>query len=95
LKVLLAYATIDLHCVYNIQEIVMSEPKVLEITQRELDEIKHAIHYYAECNHGTTGHNQLVLIAKMATERGFHLYQRNGQLAVTVPEGVKVEPVGA
>jgi hypothetical protein len=71
-----------------------TDPKVLDITQRELTEIMHALLYVEHCNHGTVGHNMLVLIAKMATERGFHLYQRNGQLAVTIPEGVKVEPVG-
>jgi hypothetical protein len=76
----------------------MSEPKVLEITQRELDEIKHAIHYYAECNHGTTGHNQLVLIAKMAIYLGFSVAvdaskMKNGRIShVVLPENVDLEP---
>jgi hypothetical protein len=77
----------------------MSEPKVLEITQRELTEIKHALHYYAECNHGTTGHNQLVLIAKMAAHLGFMVTTEarinTGRMThVIVPECVKVEPMG-
>lgn len=48
-----------------------SESKVLLLTEREVLEIKHAIFYANECKHGTTGHNQLVLIAKMAQHLGF------------------------
>jgi len=49
----------------------------LELTDRELKEIKHALYYADYCNHGTTGHNQLILIAKMAGFLGFRL---NGDL---------------
>jgi len=51
----------------------MSEPMVLELTERELDEIKHALFYVNDCNHGTVGHNMLVLIAKLATQLGFSI----------------------
>lgn len=45
----------------------------MELTERELSEIKLALFYEKECNHGTAGHNRLVLIAKMATELGIEL----------------------
>jgi len=47
------------------------ETGILRLTERELLEIKHAIFYANECGHGTTGHNQLILIAKMAQHMGF------------------------
>mgnify|MGYP000113615389 CR=1 FL=1 len=43
----------------------------LRLTEREVLEIKHAIFYANECKHGTTGHNQLLLIAKFAQHMGF------------------------
>lgn len=43
----------------------------LDLTDRELKEIKHALFYADGCNHGTTGHNQLLLIAKLARHIGF------------------------
>jgi len=46
---------------------------MLTLTDRELTEIKHALIYHKECNHGTVGHNVLVILAKMAIERGFIL----------------------
>lgn len=52
-------------------EQMYSEPMVLELTERELKEIKHALFYVNDCNHGTTGHNQLVLIAKLAVRLYF------------------------
>lgn len=48
-----------------------SEKEKLVITSRELKEIDHALYYALECAHGTTGHNQLMLIAKMAKHLGF------------------------
>lgn len=40
-------------------------------TVREISEIEHALHYATQLNHGTAGHNQLMLIAKMADALGF------------------------
>jgi hypothetical protein len=55
-------------------EQMYSEPIMLELTERELKEIKHALFYVNDCNNGTTGHNQLVLIAKLAIHLGFSLH---------------------
>lgn len=67
-------------------------PKVLELTGRELTEIKHALFYYSECNHGTVGHNMLVIIAKMAIDRGFGLNITDGIpcFEITLPDGVEI-----
>lgn len=64
----------------------------LKITQRELLEIKQNLFYVAECNHGTAGHNQMVLIAKLAEHIGFRLEVTDGMpvFAVVVPEEVTV-----
>lgn len=40
------------------------------LSARELNEIKLAMFYHAECNHGTAGHNRLNLIAKLAFANG-------------------------
>lgn len=45
----------------------------LVLTFREVEEIKHAIFYADECNHGTVGHNLLILIAKLANHAGITL----------------------
>lgn len=37
-----------------------------QLDERQRKEIKLARFYATECAHGTTGHNQLILIAKMA-----------------------------
>ena len=55
-----------------------SEPKVLRLTERELQEIKHAMFYALECNHGTVGHNVLIVIDKMARHLGFGLELTDG-----------------
>lgn len=44
----------------------------LVITTRELKEIDHALYYEQNLAHGTTGHNQLMLLAKFARHLGFH-----------------------
>lgn len=51
----------------------MSEPMVLELTEREVDEVKHCLLYKQECNHGTVGHNLFNLIAKMSIYLGFEV----------------------
>lgn len=44
--------------------------KNIDLDQREINEIKLALFYEAECNHGTAGHNRLLLIAKLARGLG-------------------------
>ena len=43
------------------------------LTQREHDEIKWAMLYRSHFSHGTAGHNQLRIIAKLAEALGFEL----------------------
>jgi hypothetical protein len=50
-----------------------SESSKLQLTERELSEIKHALFYRHECGHGTVGHNMLILIAEMAAFMGFYV----------------------
>lgn len=45
--------------------------KILILTEREIKEIKHALLYLIECNHGTDGHSRLILIAKLAMHLDF------------------------
>lgn len=49
------------------------ESDLLEMTERELKEIHHALYYARNLAHGTLGHNQLLIIAKIATHLGFKL----------------------
>lgn len=51
----------------------------LRLTDRELKEIHHALWYEQFGNHGTVGHNMLILIAKMARHEGFWL-DENGKM---------------
>lgn len=60
----------------------------LEITQRELAEIKHTLYYAAHCNHGTANHNLLMLVAKLAADKGFRLSL--DKTHVIAPVGVTV-----
>lgn len=45
----------------------------LQLSDRELQEIQHAMYYRNYLNHGTAGHNQLLLIAKLAAHLGIGL----------------------
>lgn len=61
------------------------------ITTRELKEIDHAMYYAQNLAHGTTGHNQLMLLAKVAAYLGFaRIHDGQGE-ELFVPDGVKVE----
>lgn len=66
----------------------------LRITERELSEIKLAMLYVNECNHGTAGHNQLVLLDKFAKHLGFTLDlfpSKEGEMVgIVAPFGVEV-----
>lgn len=53
----------------------------MDITQRELKEIHHAMWYERFGNHGTVGHNLLILVAKFARDKGFWITD-GGTLAV-------------
>lgn len=46
---------------------------IFEMTERETKEIHHALYYARFLAHGTLGHNQLLLIARLATRMGFRL----------------------
>ena len=67
----------------------MEEPK-LQLTERELTEIKHALFYNAYCNHGTVGHNMLVIIAKMAIHMGFVCEFTSDGVTIDAPANVEV-----
>lgn len=70
--------------------LAQESPSTLELTERELTEIKHALFYYAECNHGTVGHNMLVIIAKLAMNRGFRIVEGDGYELVCPDEGLTI-----
>lgn len=59
----------------------------LELTTREIKEIHHALIYQLRWAHGTVGHNMLIIIAKMAYDRGFRI---DSSLELEIPEGVVV-----
>ena len=65
----------------------VSKGNKMELTERELSEIKLALFYKRECGHGTAGHNRLMLIAKMATGLGIEL---NGDTLV-IPYSINIE----
>lgn len=60
---------------------------MLEITERQAKEIQFAIYYAEYGNHGTDGHNRLLLIAKMAFFLGFRNDVTNH---LVLPEGAKI-----
>lgn len=45
----------------------------MQWTKRELQEIYHALFYAETTKHGTVGHNQLLIIAKLAKQAGFKM----------------------
>lgn len=49
--------------------------KNLTFDERELKEIHHALYYREVLAHGTVGHNQLMLLGKIADALGFYLDQ--------------------
>lgn len=59
----------------------------LVITERELKEIHLCCLYLLKFRHGTAGHNQMMIIGKMADHLGFRLDENGG---IVVPEGVEV-----
>ena len=66
-----------------------------ELTDRDLEEIKHSIFYAVECSHGTVGHNLLVLVAKLAGQLGMSVRRTpgvdgQGYYSVVVPGDVEV-----
>jgi hypothetical protein len=48
--------------------------QVHQFNIREMKEIKLALFYAKHCDHGTAGHNRLMLIAKMATALNIQYY---------------------
>lgn len=67
----------------------MDEPK-LQLTEREIAEIKHAMMYNAFLNHGTVGHNQLVIIAKLAIHLGFVCAWEDIGIGIDLPADVEI-----
>lgn len=59
--------------------------KDLTFDERELKEIHHAIYYKNYLHHGTTGHNQLMLLGKIAEALGFELNSHNRLMFVPDP----------
>lgn len=67
-----------------------------ELTDRDLEEIKHALFYAVECGHGTVDHNLLILVAKLAGQLGMSVRRTPGvdgqsYYSVVVPGDVDVE----
>ena len=60
----------------------------LQLTTREVKEIDLALYYERKCNHGTAGHNRLMLIAKMARAMG--IYADPTVDALVLPENITV-----
>lgn len=65
----------------------------LSFTQRDLKEIAHSIHYYRNYQHGTVGHNLLVIVGKLALDRGFDVNEAGAVESIVVPPGVTIEDV--
>lgn len=62
----------------------------LELTQREIKEIQ-LCHYYADnLHHGTVGHNEKMLIAKLTGFMGFSLAGEGADKPLLWPRYVKV-----
>lgn len=51
----------------------MGEKAPLTITTREEKAIQLALYYGEFCEHGTVGHNLIILVGKLARDRGFVL----------------------
>jgi len=66
----------------------------LTITRRELIEIAHSIYYARTYNHGTVGHNQLILTAKLAEELGFRIPSDGNWEETRFPEGTVITDKG-
>lgn len=58
----------------------------IDLTSREILEIKHCLFYANSCAHGTVGHNLLILVAKFAEDKGFRLVGNQ----LDIPVGVTV-----
>lgn len=74
----------------------------LVLDDRELAEIHHAIYYRRYLLHGTAGHNQLMLLGKLAEAMGFYLdvddedayHQHAMTLMYRVGDGPNIPAVG-
>lgn len=70
------------------EEILSNMEHILVITSRELKEIGHAMQYAQNWAHGTSGHGQLMLIAKTYEFLGFYFDEKNN---LVVPDKVRVD----
>lgn len=57
---------------YEDRELEPADRKI-ELTERELTEIRHSLFYAQNLHHGTAGHNLFMLVAKLSTNIGFSL----------------------
>lgn len=60
----------------------------LTMAKRDLQEIEHALYYAKNWAHGTVGHNQLMLIAALASQLGFRLDPNTDTLVI--PNTIRV-----
>jgi hypothetical protein len=60
----------------------------MELTERELKEIKFALIYDEQFKHGTDGNNPLIIVAKLARFAGFNLDKIDAEMSI--PSTVKV-----
>lgn len=63
----------------------------ITLTYREVKEIQLCMYYIENLQHGTVGHNRMILIAKLAHAVGFVGGETTG--ALIIPENVKEEEV--
>lgn len=63
------------------------DDKKLELTERELQAIRWALTYLNHFSHGAAGHNDLIVLAKLALHMGF---EQDGDLKLSYPDSVKV-----
>lgn len=62
----------------------------LELTPREIKEIQLCQYYADKLHHGTRGHNQMMLIAKLTGYMGFALAGEGAEQMLVSPRNVKV-----
>lgn len=70
------------------KEEILKMEHLLVLTTREVKEIGHAMHYALNYAHGTSGHGQLMLLAKFAEHLGFHFDEKN---SLVTPDKVRVD----
>lgn len=65
--------------------------KTLTFTPREIKQIEFSLIYARDFNHGADGHNNMSIVAKLATDKGFALKETARGEELYVPDTVTVE----